>query len=102
MILLSGVGFEFGCGEDGAEEEPRAVFARDKIGVLALPTETGKLRELTLQQRCRIDDGAKVNSIQFSFDEQAEFLKRAQPYPAPNADLDKKMQDLWTEMLQAQ
>ena len=36
------------------------------------------------------------------FDEQAEFLKRAQPYPAPNADLDKKMQDLWTAMLQAQ
>ena len=36
------------------------------------------------------------------FDEQKEFLARAQPYPAPNADLDKKMQDVWTEMLQAQ
>ncbi|TGS89330.1 spermidine/putrescine ABC transporter substrate-binding protein [Mesorhizobium sp. M3A.F.Ca.ET.174.01.1.1] len=36
------------------------------------------------------------------FDEQPEFLARAQPYPAPNADLDKKMQDMWTEMLQAQ
>jgi spermidine/putrescine transport system substrate-binding protein len=35
------------------------------------------------------------------FAEQPEYLKRAQPYPAPNADLDKKMQDLWTEMLQA-
>ena len=36
------------------------------------------------------------------FDEQPEFLARAQSYPAPDADLDKKMQDVWTEMLQAQ
>ncbi|CAN5321264.1 spermidine/putrescine ABC transporter substrate-binding protein [soil metagenome] len=36
------------------------------------------------------------------FDEQPAFLARAQLYPAPNADLDKKMQDVWTEMLQAQ
>ena len=31
-----------------------------------------------------------------------QFLKRAQGYPAPSEDLDKKMQDLWTEMIQAQ
>lgn len=36
------------------------------------------------------------------FDEQPGFLARAQPYPAPDADLDKKMQDIWTEMLQGQ
>jgi len=24
-----------------------------------------------------------------------------QPYPSPSADLDKKMQDLWTEMMQS-
>lgn len=36
------------------------------------------------------------------FDEQPGFLARAQAYPAPNADLDKKLQDTWTEMLQAQ
>jgi spermidine/putrescine transport system substrate-binding protein len=35
------------------------------------------------------------------FAEQADFLKRAQPYPAPDEALDKKLQDLWTEMLQA-
>jgi spermidine/putrescine transport system substrate-binding protein len=35
------------------------------------------------------------------FAEQGEYLKRAQPYPAPGEALDKKMQDLWTEMLQA-
>jgi spermidine/putrescine transport system substrate-binding protein len=46
-----------------------------------------------------LDDAQKKT---LRFDEQAEFLKRAQPYPAPNADLDKKMQDLWTEMLQTQ
>jgi spermidine/putrescine transport system substrate-binding protein len=36
------------------------------------------------------------------FDEQRDFLARAQAYPAPNAELDKKMQDVWTEMLQSQ
>jgi spermidine/putrescine transport system substrate-binding protein len=35
------------------------------------------------------------------FAEQPEYLKRAQPYPSPSEALDKKMQDLWTEMLQA-
>ena len=34
--------------------------------------------------------------------EQPDFLKRTQPYPAPSEDLDKKMQDVWTEMIQAQ
>ena len=36
------------------------------------------------------------------FDEQPEFLTRAQFYPAPDEALDKQMQDLWTDMLQAQ
>jgi spermidine/putrescine transport system substrate-binding protein len=36
------------------------------------------------------------------FNEQAEFLKRSQLYPAPSEELDKKMQDMWTEVLQAQ
>jgi spermidine/putrescine transport system substrate-binding protein len=36
------------------------------------------------------------------FDEQPEFLARAELYPAPDDDLDRQMQDVWTEMLQAQ
>ncbi len=36
------------------------------------------------------------------FDEQASFLAKSQLYPAPDADLDKAMQDVWTDMLQAQ
>jgi spermidine/putrescine transport system substrate-binding protein len=36
------------------------------------------------------------------FDEQPGFLARAQLYPAPDEKLDKQMQDVWTEMLQAQ
>ena len=36
------------------------------------------------------------------FAEQPEFLKRAQGYPAPSEALDKKMQDMWTEVLQSQ
>lgn len=35
------------------------------------------------------------------FDEQPAFLARAQPYPAPDEALDRQMQDVWTEMLQA-
>lgn len=34
------------------------------------------------------------------WDEQPEFLARAQLYPIPDAALDTAMQDLWTEMLQ--
>ncbi|MEM6490078.1 MAG: extracellular solute-binding protein [Pseudomonadota bacterium] len=34
------------------------------------------------------------------WDEQAGYLARAQLYPAPDAALDRAMQDLWTEMLQ--
>jgi spermidine/putrescine transport system substrate-binding protein len=43
------------------------------------------------------DDQKKI----LRFGEQPEFLKRAQAYPAPSEALDKKMQDLWTEVLQA-
>ena len=39
--------------------------------------------------------------VTLRFAEQKDFLKRAQLYPAPNEALDKKLQDLWTEMLQA-
>lgn len=34
------------------------------------------------------------------WDDQAEYLKRAQLYPQPDAELDAAMQDVWTEMLQ--
>lgn len=34
------------------------------------------------------------------WDEQPEYLARAQLYPAPDAELDAAMQDLWLEMLQ--
>lgn len=44
------------------------------------------------------DDQKKI----LRFAEQPDFLKRAQEYPAPSEELDKKMQDLWTEMIQAQ
>ncbi|WP_421696359.1 polyamine ABC transporter substrate-binding protein [Aestuariivirga sp.] len=50
------------------------------------------------KQAALTDDQKKI----LRFDEQPDFLKRAQGYPAPSEELDKKMQDLWTEMLQAQ
>jgi spermidine/putrescine transport system substrate-binding protein len=49
--------------------------------------------------KAALDDSQK--SI-LQFDKQAEYLQRAQAYPAPSEALDKKMQDLWTEVLQNQ
>jgi spermidine/putrescine transport system substrate-binding protein len=49
--------------------------------------------------KAALDEGQKKI---LRFAEQPEFLKRAQAYPAPSEELDKKMQDLWTEVLQAQ
>jgi spermidine/putrescine transport system substrate-binding protein len=46
-----------------------------------------------------LNDEQKV-ILQFA--KQPEYLARAQLYPAPSEELDKKMQDVWTEMLQAQ
>ena len=34
------------------------------------------------------------------WDQQPDYLARAQLYPVPSAELDRQMQDLWTEMLQ--
>ncbi len=34
------------------------------------------------------------------WDDQKDYLARAQLYPAPSAELDAKMQDIWTEFLQ--
>jgi spermidine/putrescine transport system substrate-binding protein len=34
------------------------------------------------------------------WDDQADYLSRAQLYPVPHAELDAAMQDLWIEMLQ--
>lgn len=34
------------------------------------------------------------------WDDQEDYLARSQLYPAPDADLDAAMQDLWFEMLQ--
>jgi spermidine/putrescine transport system substrate-binding protein len=48
--------------------------------------------------KAALDDGQKKI---LRFAEQPDFLKRAQAYPAPSEELDKKMQDMWTEVLQA-
>ncbi len=50
-------------------------------------SKTGDL--LTPEQKARL-----------RWDEQSDFLARAQLYPIPDAALDTAMQDLWTEMLQ--
>lgn len=42
--------------------------------------------------------GEQKTALRWS--EQADYLKRTQLYPIPSAELDTKMQDVWTEMLQ--
>ncbi len=47
--------------------------------------------------------GAKLTDQQkaaLRWNDQADYLKRSQLYPAPSAELDAKMQDIWTQMLQ--
>ena len=34
------------------------------------------------------------------WNDQAEYLKKTQLYPIPSAELDQKMQDAWTDMMQ--
>jgi len=51
---MAGVGLiarQFQRGEDRSEEQPRAIMARDEIGVLALPAEPGGLRQRLLHHR---------------------------------------------------
>ena len=45
MIGLGLIGRQLERGEDRAEKQPRAEFARHEIGVLALPAEPGRLRQ---------------------------------------------------------
>ena len=43
--------------------------------------------------------GPRLSLVLNSYD-QPDYLARAQLYPIPDAALDTKMQDLWTEMMQ--
>jgi spermidine/putrescine transport system substrate-binding protein len=90
-----------------------AMFAASKNKELALkfiqyimsPEGQARLATSSCYWGMPANQQAALNAEQkkiLRFDEQKEFLTRAQPYPAPDADLDKKMQDVWTEMLQAQ
>ncbi len=48
-------------GEDRAQEQPRAEFARHEIGVLALPAEAGLLGERLLHHRGGVDEHFHVD-----------------------------------------
>ncbi len=56
MILFARVRLDVERREDGADEQPRAEFARDEIGVLALPAEARLLRQRLLHHRRSIDE----------------------------------------------
>jgi spermidine/putrescine transport system substrate-binding protein len=54
-----------------------------------MPTNAKAGDQLTAEQKATL-----------RWDQQPEYLKRAQLYPVPDAALDTAMQDLWTAMLQ--
>ena len=56
MIALGLVGRQVEIGEDRAEEQPRAEFAADEIGVLALPAEARRRGERLLHHRRGVDE----------------------------------------------
>ena len=53
MVGFRLVGRELEIGQDRAEEQPRAEFARHQIGVLALPTDASPLRRAAFPSRAR-------------------------------------------------
>ena len=54
--LLGRIGRQIERGEDRAEEQPRAEFARDQIGVLALPADAGRFRQRLFHHRRGVDE----------------------------------------------
>ena len=56
MIGLGRVGGQSKIGEDRAEKQPGAEFARDEIGVLALPAKAGGAGERLLHDRRGVDE----------------------------------------------
>ena len=50
------VGRQIERGENRAEEQPRAVLARDQIGVLALPAEAGRFGQRLFHHRRGVDE----------------------------------------------
>src|SRR5207302_5602748 len=62
MIALGRVGRQLKGGEDGAEKQPRAILARDEIGVLALPAEASGLRQWLLHHGRGIDKNLSITA----------------------------------------
>ena len=56
MVGFRRVGLEVEVGEDRAQKQPGAEFARHQIGVLALPAEPGARRERLLHERRGVDE----------------------------------------------
>ena len=63
MIALRRIGLDLERGEDRAQEQPRAEFARHEIGVLALPADARRRRERLLHHRRGIDEDLDVAAI---------------------------------------
>ena len=62
--------------------------AREKMTALNKERETKVTDVLTAEQKAAL-----------RWDDQAAYLERAQLYPAPDAELDAAMQDVWTRFL---
>ena len=60
MVRFRRVGLELKVGEDCAQEQPGAKFARHQIGVLALPAEPGARRQRLFEQRRGVDEDLDV------------------------------------------
>ena len=63
MIALGFVRRQVEVGEDRAEKQPRAEFAADEIGVLALPAEAGRRGERLLHHRRGVDEHLDLDRL---------------------------------------
>jgi len=62
MVGFGRIERQIGRGVDSAQEEPRAMLARDEHAVLALPAESGRLRQRFFHHRGGIDEDLHVGS----------------------------------------
>ena len=60
MVVLGRVRRQVERGEDRAEKQPGAEFARDEVGVLALPAEAGRRGERLFHHRRGVDEHLDV------------------------------------------
>jgi hypothetical protein len=77
MVPFGGIGRQVEIAEDRAQKQPGAEFPAHQIGVLALPSDTGRRRQRFLHDRSGIDENFDLGALPGCRDEPTR--ERLQP-----------------------